>query len=143
MRGEHGVGRRAGEVMHCAVATERPNLRIALAAEFCLHDWYDDAEVESIGHSISDVHRRDSDIEIHRQVEIHGVVLETRDPVQSAVAAELRVASGEVDVLMGEDEIDVSHVDAAQRRKAKPGSADSGQHSSATESLCSLGEYRS
>src|SRR2546430_11637179 len=126
--------------MEAAVAAEGTDLRVALAAKLRLHDRHDETEVESVGHAIGDVHRRDSDVEIHRQVKIHGVVLESRDAVEGAITPELCVAAREIDVLMGENEIDVTHVDAAQRRETETGSADARQHPPASERLCALSE---
>src|SRR5438105_15089120 len=126
--------------MECAVAAEGADLRIAFTAEFRLHDRDDQTEVESVRHAIGDVHRRHPNIEVHRQMEIHGVVLEPWDPVESATAAELSAASGDIDVLMGENEVDVAHVDAAQRGESESGSADPGQHASLSQRLRPLGE---
>src|SRR5437868_8157877 len=126
--------------MQRAVTAEGPDLRVALAAKFCLHNGHDHAEVESVRHPVSHVHRCHSDVEVHRQVKIHGVVLQPRDAVEGAIPSELRVTPREINVLMGENEIDIAHVDATQRRESETRSTDARQYASAPERLGALSE---
>src|SRR4029077_2973639 len=76
-------------------------------------------------------------------MEVHRVVLENRHAVQRAVASELRIAPGKIDVLMGECQIDILHVHAAQGGEAKASSAYARQYSPPPQRLRTLGENRS
>ena len=111
--------------------------------EVSLHHRDDDADIEAVCEPVCEIRGRDANIEIEGQPEIDDVVLEYRDTHFRAVVAELRAASVEVHVLVGEDEIDVTHVYAAQSGEGKATPAQARQDSAASERLGAFGEDRS
>ena len=143
MGGEDRIGTRAREIVRRRRASERPDLGFARAAKIRLHDGHHQSEIQAVRQAVGDVDGCDLDAEVHRQVEIHRVVLENRHAVQRAVAPELRITPWKVDVLMSKRQIDVIHVHAAQRGEAKARSAYARQYSTSPQCLCPLGEDRS
>src|SRR6185503_7877490 len=107
--GQYRVVGGAGEIVGGRGPAEGPDLRITLTAELRLHNWNDQPEIEIVGDPEGHIHRCRSYLEVHRQLEIHHVVLENRDTHQRAVTAELRAAAGKIDVLVGEGQIEVIH----------------------------------
>ena len=124
-------------------AAEGDDLRAARSLEMRLDDRHNKSDVETITDSICDVHRVHSHVEIDLEIERHHIVFESRHAVLGAVATECCVASGEIHVLVSEREIDVLHVDAAQRREPEPAAIDPGENSPLPERLWTLREYRS
>src|SRR5256885_2347790 len=79
---------------------EGNDLGVALAVERRRHDRHDGADVDAVGEAVRHVEGRYRHRDVERETELHDVVLEIRDPHLRAVAAEERVAAGEVDVLV-------------------------------------------
>src|SRR3954466_14972659 len=75
-------------------------------------------------------------------MEVHRVVLDDGEAVLRAAAADRHAAAREVDVLVGEGELDVVHVHAAEGGEAEAGAADADEQLVPAERRGALGEDR-
>ena len=91
-------------------AAERNDLRVAAAVHRRRHERQHDADVDVVEQAVRRVDRVDVDVDVHVELELHDVILEQRNAHQLAAPALNRIAAREVDVLVGEEQIDVVQV---------------------------------